>query len=224
MTYIFQFGPVFAAFDSLITGALLTIQLTGISVLFGLAVAILCTYGRLYGATWLRRSVAVYVEAIRNTPLLVQLFFVFFGLPAIGLKLSPNEAAVLTMAANLGAYASEILRSGVEAVPRGQIEAGLALGLRPAQIFRFVIFRPALRVAFPALASQFVLLLLGSSVVSAIAAEDLTAVANVLQSRTFRSFEVYFVVLLLYLGMAIFFRLAFRLLYRVLFERQGWTT
>ena len=125
------------------------------------------------------------------------------------------------MAANLGAYASEILRAGVEAVPHQQIEAALALGLRPLHIFRFVIFRPALRIAFPALGSQFVLLLLGSSVVSAIAAEDLTAVANVLQSRTFRSFEVYFVVLLLYLGMAILFRILFRALHRVLFERRG---
>lgn len=221
MTYIFQFGPVFAAFDLLLTGALLTIQLTTMSVLFGLVVAVLCSYGRLYGPRWMAGAVALYVEAIRNTPLLVQLFFVFFGLPAVGLKLGPNEAAVLTMSANLGAYASEILRAGVEAVPRQQIEAALALGLRPVQIFRFVIFRPALRVCFPALGSQFVLLLLGSSVVSAIAAEDLTAVANVLQSRTFRSFEVYFVVLLLYMGMAILFRMLFRVAYRILFERRG---
>ena len=221
MTYIFHFGPVFASFDDLLVGAWLTIRLTAMAVACGLVIAMLCTYGRIYGPRWAARTVIIYVEVIRNTPLLVQLFFVFFGLPAVGIRLSPNGAALLTMATNLGAYASEILRAGVEAVPHGQIEAGMALGLRPRQIFRHVIVRPALKIVFPALASQFVLLLLGSAVVSAVAAEDLTSVANVLQSRTFRAFEVYAVVLVMYLVMAIVFRAAFAVLYRVVFERGG---
>lgn len=221
MTYVFHFGPVFASFDELLIGAWLTIRLTAMAVACGLVLAVLCTYARLYGPRWAARLVLIYVEVIRNTPLLVQLFYVFFGLPAIGVRLSPNQAALLTMATNLGAYASEILRAGVEAVPHGQIEAGMALGLRPRQIFRFIIFRPALKIVFPALASQFVLLLLGSAVVSAVAAEDLASVANVLQSRTFRAFEVYAVVLAMYLAMAVSFRLAFRVLYRFAFERGG---
>jgi len=221
MTYIFHFGPVFASLDDLLLGAWLTIRLTAMAVACGLVLAVLCTYGRLYASRWTARVVIVYVETIRNTPLLVQLFFVFFGLPAIGIRLSPNQAALLAMATNLGAYASEILRAGVEAVPHGQIEAGMALGLRPRLIFRFVIFRPALKIVFPALASQFVLLLLGSAVVSAVAAEDLTSIANVLQSRTFRAFEVYAVVLVMYLVMAVVFRGAFAVLYRVVFERGG---
>ena len=220
MTYIFQFGAVFAAFDMLLEGAWLTIRLTTLAVLCGLVIALLCTYVRMNGPRWGARAVLVYIEFIRNTPLLVQLFFVFFALPMAGIKLSPNQAALLTMAANLGAYASEILRAGVEAVPREQIEAGEALGLRPAHIFRFIVFRPALKIVFPALASQFVLLLLGSAVVSAVAAEDLTSAANVLQSRTFRAFEVYAVVLALYLVMAVLFRLAFRLAYQLIFERR----
>jgi polar amino acid transport system permease protein len=221
MTYIFQFGAVFASFDDLLAGALHTIELTFVAVACGLLIAMACSYLRLYGPRWARVIVLFYIELIRNTPLLVQLFFVFFALPLAGIKLSPNQAALLTMATNLGAYASEILRAGVEAVPRAQIEAGAALGLRPAQIFRFVIFRPALKIVFPALASQFVLLLLGSAVVSAVAADDLTSVANVLQSRTFRAFEVYAVVLVMYLVMAIGFRLAFGGLYRAMFERRG---
>jgi polar amino acid transport system permease protein len=219
ISYTFQFGPVFAAFDELLNGAWLTIRLTTLAVLCGLAIAVACAYGRMNGPRWLGRMVKLYVEFIRNTPLLVQLFFVFFALPMAGLKLSPNQAALLTMATNLGAYASEILRAGVEAVPREQIEAGQALGLRAGQIFRFIILRPALRIVFPALASQFVLLLLGSAVVSAVAAEELTSVANVLQSRTFRAFEVYAVVLVIYLVMAVLFRMAFRLAYQLLFAR-----
>ena len=219
ISYTFQFGAVFAAFDELLNGAWLTVRLTTLSVLCGLAIAVVCAYARMNGPVWAKRVVKLYVEFIRNTPLLVQLFFVFFALPLAGLKLSPNQAALLTMATNLGAYASEILRAGVEAVPREQIEAGQALGLRAGQIFRFIILRPALRIVFPALASQFVLLLLGSAVVSAVAAEELTSVANVLQSRTFRAFEVYAVVLVIYLVMAVMFRMAFRLAYQLLFER-----
>ena len=224
ISYTFQFGAVFAAFDTLLEGAWLTVRLTTLSVLAGLALAVICAYARMSGPRWARVVVRAYVELIRNTPLLVQLFFVFFALPMIGVKFTPDQAALLTMATNLGAYASEILRAGVEAVPRTQIEAGEALGLRPLHIFRFIIFRPALRTVFPALASQFVLLLLGSAVVSAVSADELTSAANVLQSRTFRAFEVYAVVLVMYLAMAILFRLAFRLAYRALFERgKGWS-
>ena len=224
ISYTFQFGAVFAAFDQLLEGAWLTIRLTTISVLVGLAIAVVCANARMNGPRWAGILVRAYVELIRNTPLLIQLFFIYFALPMAGVKFTPDQAALITMATNLGAYASEILRAGVESVPRAQIEAGEALGLRPLHIFRFIIFRPALKTVFPALASQFVLLLLGSAVVSAVSAEELTSVANVLQSRTFRAFEVYAVVLLMYLVMATLFRLAFRLAYRALFERrQGWS-
>jgi polar amino acid transport system permease protein len=111
------------------------------------------------------------------------------------------------MTVNLGAYAAEILRGGIEAIPHGQIEAARALGLRPLLIFRFVILRPALRIVYPALVSQFILLMLGSSVVSSISAVDLTAITNTLQSTTFRSFEFYFAATFLYLLMALGFRL-----------------
>ena len=223
ISYTFQFGAVFAAFDTLLQGAWLTIRLTTLAVLAGLGIAVICAYARMSGPRWAGIVVRAYVEVIRNTPLLVQLFVVFFALPMTGVRLSPDQAALLTMATNLGAYASEILRAGVEAVPRAQIEAGEALGLRPVQIFRFIIFRPALKAVFPALASQFVLLLLGSAVVSAVSADELTSAANVLQSRTFRAFEVYAVVLAMYLVMATLFRLVFRLAYAALFERRGWS-
>ncbi|MDI1246905.1 MAG: amino acid ABC transporter permease, partial [Rhodoferax sp.] len=144
----------------------------------------------------------------------VQLFFFFFALPAIGLRWSPYTAALTAMVINLGAYATEIIRSGIESIPKGQIEAGLALSLRPLQVFRLIILKPAMRAIFPALSSQFILLMLSSAVVSAISADDLTSVAANLQSQTFRSFEIYIVVTLIYLALALAFSGIFRLIQR----------
>jgi polar amino acid transport system permease protein len=148
----------------------------------------------------------------------VQLFLIYLGLPALGIRLAPDTAALLAMTLNLGAYATEIVRAGIEAVPRGQIEAGRALGLKSWQIFRLVILVPALQAVMPALSSQFILVVLGSSVVSAISAEELTAVAGNLQSRTFRPFEVYLVVGAIYLGLVLGFQTVFAALERRLFR------
>jgi polar amino acid transport system permease protein len=199
MHYVFQFGVVWDNWDRLLDGALATLWMSAAAFLLGLGVAILCT---LVQKTRLRVLVRAYVEVIRNTPLLVQLFIVYFSLPAIGIQMDADNAAVLGLALNFGAYATEILRSGIEAIPHGQIEAATALGLRPLRIFRHIILMPALRVCYPGLASQFILILLGSSVVSAISAEELTSTVNSLQSTTFRSFEFYFAATFIYLAMA----------------------
>jgi polar amino acid transport system permease protein len=120
---------------------------------------------------------------------------------------------------SFGAYATEIVRAGVQSVPVGQIEVGLALGLKRLQIYRLIVLFPALKAVFPALASQFILLLLGSSVVSAISANELTAVANSLQSTTFRAFEVYIVATVMYLAIAVAFRGFFAAVYWFVFVR-----
>lgn len=219
MTYVFQFGIVFDRFPALIEGALLTIRLAALAMLFGLLVAVTCAYLRTSGPKPVRMLVAVYVEAIRNTPFLVQLYIIFFSLPAIGIRFEANQAALVAMIINLGAYATEIVRAGVQSVPVGQIEVGLALGLRRLQIYRLIVLFPAIKAVFPALASQFILLLLGSSVVSAISANELTAIANTLQSTTFRAFEVYIVVTLMYLAIAVAFRGLFALIYWTVFVR-----
>src|SRR6185369_17445454 len=137
----------------------------------GLLIGVAGAAGRVYGAPWLKRAIAVYVEAIRNTPLIVQLFLIFFGLPSAGLKFDADTAALVALSVNLGAYTIEIVRAGLEAIPRSQIEAGQSLGLSPIQIFRYVVIFPALRLMFPALASQFILLMLATSVVSQISAQ-----------------------------------------------------
>ena len=221
MTYNFDFGPVWLTMDQLLWGAWLTVRLTAISSIVGLLIAILCVLMRMHGGRIGRIVVSAYVEVIRNTPLLVQIFFIFFGLPTLGVRFDPTTAALVAMTANVGAYATEILRAGVESIPAGQSEAGFALGLSPMQIFRKIILPPAIRAVYPALSSQFIMLLLGSSVVSAISANDLTAIANTIQSQNLRSFEVYFIVIVLYLLMSILFRLAFNAIYKTVYQRKG---
>lgn len=214
MDYTFQFSDVFAAWPLLLKGTWITVQLSLVATVLGLAVAILCAWAKTSGPAPLRWVVQIYIELIRNTPFLVQLFFFFFALPAIGLRWSPYTAALTAMVINLGAYATEIIRAGIESIPKGQIEAGLALSLKPHQVFRLIILKPALRAIFPALSSQFILLMLSSAVVSVISAEDLTSVAANLQSQTFRSFEIYIVVTLIYLALALLFSGMFRLIQR----------
>jgi polar amino acid transport system permease protein len=208
MRYVFQFGVVADHWPALLAGALATLRLSLFAMAFGLAIAILCAFLRRGAPRPIALAVATYVEIIRNTPLLVQLFIIYFSLPGLGIRLEAEEAAVLGLSLNLGGYATEILRAGLDAIPKGQIEAGRALGLTRLQIFRLIMLFPALRIVYPALASQFVILLLGSSIVSAISAPELTGVTNTLQSTTFRAFEFYFVATGLYLLMAIAVRLA----------------
>ncbi len=207
MHYVFQFGVVRDNWPVLLEGALATLWMSVAAFVLGLAFAVVCVFARSSPFAPLRLAVRAYVEVIRNTPLLVQLFIVYFSLPSIGIRLDADEAAVIGLALNFGGYAVEILRSGIEAVPQGQIEAATALGLRKLRIFRHIVLFPAVRVSYPSLASQFILILLGSSVVSAISAEELTSIVNSLQSTTFRSFEFYFAALFIYLAMAAVARL-----------------
>lgn len=219
MSYVFQFGTVWRELDHLLLGAWLTLKLSALAMVLGLAVGIAGAQAKVSSSRMLRGLVQGYVEAIRNTPFLVQLFFIYFGLPSLGLRLTPDEAALLAMVVNLGAYATEIVRAGIEAVPKGQIEAGHSLGLKPWQIFRFVVLMPALRTVFPALGSQFILVMLASSVVSVISAEELTAVTDTIVARNFRSFEFYLVITGIYLAMSLGFQALFAAVDRALFAR-----
>jgi polar amino acid transport system permease protein len=160
------------------------------------------------------------VEAIRNTPLLAQLFFVYFGLPGIGLRLDAFVAALITLVVNLGAYTTEIVRGGIDAVPHGQLDAGFALGLTRLQVFFLIVLKPALQTMFPALASQFTLLMLSTSILSQIGVTDLFHMGSLIDSETYRSFEVYAVVCGFYLAAALTFRLLFAAIYRLAFTRR----
>lgn len=203
MQVTLDFGAVLAQWPLLARGVLWTLGLTAIAVLLGLAVGVACAWARSSGPLWLRAVCGAYVELIRNTPFIVQLFFVFFGLPSLGVRLSPEAASILAMVLNLGAYATEIVRAGLEATPRGQVEAALSLALTRRQVFTHVVLPPALKKVWPALVSQIVIVMLGSAVCGQIATEELSYAANVIQAQNFRTFEAYIVATMLYLLLAI---------------------
>ena len=218
MNYNFNFGPVLAAWPQLLQGAWVTIQLSAGAMVAGLIVGILGAVVKNAGPAPLRWLVDVYVEAIRNTPFLIQIFFIFFGLPALGVRFTPNVAALVALIVNVGAYAIEIIRAGIESINRGQVEAGIALGMKRGQIFRYVVMRPALRTVYPALTSQFIFLMLTSSVVSVISASDLAAAGNDINAKTFASFEVYLLVTAIYLALSIGFSALFSAIGRFAFS------
>jgi polar amino acid transport system permease protein len=212
MTYKLEFSALLPYWEDLASGLWFTIVLTVVSTIAGIAVGTLGASARTFGPKWLGAIVRVYVELIRNTPFIVQLFFIFFGLPALGLKLSETTAAFLAMVINLGAYSTEIIRAGIEAVPKGHIEAGVSLAMSRLEVLRYIVLRQAFAKIYPALSSQIIIVMLGSAVVSQISAPDLTYAANFIQSRNFRAFEVYFVVALIYLVLAIVLRYVLRII------------
>jgi polar amino acid transport system permease protein len=199
LDYKLDFSVVFDKFPELLWGALGTIGLAIAGMILAMIIGLVGVIARKSRYAWLRGLVVGFIELIRNTPFLVQIFFIFFALPEIGVKLSPTVTAIIALGVNGGAYAIEIIRGGVESIQRGQIEAGLALGLRPGQVFRMIVLKPALRAIFPSLTSQFVILTLTSSICTSIAAYELTSVAQRIESDTFRSFEVYFTITVMYL-------------------------
>lgn len=201
-----DFSVVFAQWPQLLNGLLLTVWLTLLAAVFGTTLGIACGVIRSKGPRWARWLIGLYVELIRNTPFIIQLFFIFFGLPGLGLKMTALTAAILANVINLGAYVSEIARSGIEATPNGQIEAAESLALDRWQIFTRVILPPALKRVWPALVGQMVIIMLGSAVCSQISTEELSYAANQIASTSFRNFETYIVVAGLYLLLSIALR------------------
>lgn len=220
MSYQLQFGDLSAYAGMFASGAAVTLALTAASTLLGVSVGVLGAAACESRYASLRRATFCYVEGIRNTPFLVQLFFVFFGLPALGIHIGEYTAAVAAMTLNLGAYSVEILRAGIRAVPRGHHEAAAALAMSPRETFVHVLLPQAFAKVFPALASQIVITMLGSAVVSQISVADLTYAASYVQSRNFRAFETYFLIALVYFAMALALRAALHAAGRRLFARN----
>ena len=189
MTEQLDFSALWPLWPELLAGLWVTVQLTVLATIGGLTIGIFGAAIRSGRPTWYSRIWGGYVELIRNTPFVVQLFFIVFGLPNLGLKMTAGEAALLAMVVNLGAYSTEIV-----------------LGLTRTQTFIQVILPPALQRIYPALVSQCIIVMLGSSVVSQVSYEELTFAANLIQSRTFLSFEVYLVTTGIYLMLSITMR------------------
>jgi polar amino acid transport system permease protein len=220
MNYNFRFEVLLRYQDEILNGVLLTIELSAITMVAGLLIGLAVAMASSSPQKILNVPARFYVEAIRNTPLLVQLFIVFFGFPSIGIMLDANSAALIALSINMGAYGAEILRAGFESVRRSQIEAGRSLGLTAGQTFRHVVLFQALKAIYPALASQFVLIMLATCVVSSIGVTELFHQAAFIDSRTYRSFEAYTLITLSYLVLTLGFRALFALIYWAVFVRR----
>ena len=220
MSIQLDFPAVLERWPSFLGGAVLTLELAAFATVLGAALGTFAAVGRGMRNALIAGSCKIYVEAIRNTPLLVQIFLVYFGLASLGLKFSAFTVAVAALTINAGAYAAEIMRAGFEAIPRGQLEAAEGLALSRFQVYWHIILLPAVEKVYPALTSQFVLLMLASSVCSQISAEELTAVANYIQSDTYRAFETYIIVAVLYILLSLVMRAGFWGLGLVLFPRR----
>ncbi|MEN9670414.1 MAG: hypothetical protein RL018_691 [Pseudomonadota bacterium] len=197
-----DFLAILSQWPLLLKGVAWTLALTTISATIGVVVGVVCAWSRASGPIWLKWAVGSYVELIRNTPFIVQLFFIYFGLPVAGVKLSAEIASVIAMVVNLGAYATEIIRAGIEATPKGQIEAAMSLALNRMQTFTRVVLPPALKKVWPALVSQIIIVMLGSAVCGQISTEELSYAANLIQSRNFRAFEAFIIATLIYLALS----------------------
>ena len=220
MSLQLDFPAVLERWPSFLAGAALTLELAVFATVLGALFGTLAAVGRGSHSALIAGACKVYVESIRNTPLLVQIFLVYFGLASLGLKLSAFTVAVAALTINVGAYTAEIMRAGFETIPRGQIEAAEGLALSRLQIYWHIILLPAIEKVYPALTSQFVLLMLASSICSQISAEELTAVANYIQSDTYRAFETYIIVAVLYIILSLVMRAGFWGLGLVLFPRR----
>lgn len=220
MNYTFDFASVLEQWPLLAEGAWVTVKLSFFATVLGFVLGTLCALARNSRLGWLRALAGGYVELIRNTPLLIQAYFLIFGLSSAGLTMPIMAGAVLALVINIGAYTCEIVRAGIESIPKDQLEAGECLALSRPQVFWHVVLRPAVERVYPSLTSQFVLLMLASSIMSAVGAEELLAVSNRIQSDTYRNFEVFIVLWGVYLALSWLMRLGFWLLAQVVFPRR----
>ena len=219
MNYSLDFSAPLAYWPDLLHGAWTTLALSLSATVFGFLLGVFCALTKSGKSLWLARLATAYVELIRNTPLLVQVFIVYFGLSSLGLQIGAFTAATIALVINVGAYTSEIVRAGIDSIPKGQLEAAECIALTRGQTLLHVILPPAIERVYPALTSQYVLLMLASSICSQISAEELTAVANRIQSDTFRSVETYLIVGGAYLVMSLIMRGIFWLIAMVAFPR-----
>jgi polar amino acid transport system permease protein len=180
-------------------GVFLTVEISFFAILLGLAIGILGAVARTSRFKILHIIGASYVEVFRNTPLLIQIFIIFFGLPGLGIKLSPYISGLTALVLYVGAYNTEVIRAGLEAIPKGQVEAAKSLGLTGVQTFRYVMLPQTFRISLPALGNNWVALVKNSSLVSVIGMVELTWVAYDLNALTFRSFELFGAATLFYL-------------------------
>lgn len=200
----FDFGLIWDSLPLLIAGAGVTIEITAISVGLGFILGLVVSVYRLSGWKILKAVAVCYVNILRGTPLLVQIFLIYFALPMlIGQRINPFLAAVAACSINSGAYVSEIFRAGIQAVDRGQMEAGRSLGLSWMQTMWYIILPQAFRKVIPPLGNEFISMTKETSLVSVIGFEELTRRGQLIIAKTYGSFEIWLTVAAIYLVMTL---------------------
>ncbi|EJN03742.1 amino acid ABC transporter permease [Herbaspirillum sp. YR522] len=220
MNFSLDFSSLAPYWPVFLRGAWLTLKMTTVAVIVGVSIGVIIAFAKSSKNILVARACGAYIEAVRNTPFLVQIFLLYFGLASLGVHMPTFAAAVLAMIINIAAYAAEIIRAGIDSVPRGQIEAAECLGLSTWRIRWHVMLQPAIERVYPALTSQFLLMMQASAMASQISAEELTAIANTVQSDTFRSLETYIVVAALYLVLSVLVKLLAYAFGEYIFKRR----
>ena len=200
----FNFDLVVNSFPLLLVGAGVTIKITALSVALGVVIGLFVGIARISRIKLLRVLAAIYVDFFRGTPLLVQIFLVYFALPVItGQRVDPFVAAIGSCGINSGAYVAEIFRAGIQSIDKGQMEAGRSLGMTWVQTMRYIIVPQAFKRVIPPLGNEFVALLKDSSLVSVIGFEELTRRGQLIIAKTYGSLEIWLSVAVIYLAMTL---------------------
>ncbi len=200
----FNWDLVMNSFPLLLTGAVVTVQITALSVALGVIIGLFVGVARICHVAPLRILAAVYVDFLRGTPLLVQIFLIYFALPVItGQRVDPFFAAIASCGINSGAYVAEIFRAGIQSIDAGQMEAGRSLGMTWMQTMRYIIVPQAFKRVIPPLGNEFIALLKDSSLVSVIGFEELTRRGQLIIARTYGSLEIWISVAIIYLAMTL---------------------
>lgn len=212
MSYTLQFGQVTPYLGYLAGGAWLALQIAAIAFVIGWAIGLVCASTLEYGPRPARWLVRIYVVFVLNTPLLVQIFFLYFALPDWGILLGSEQAVLIGMALNAGAYLTEIQRAGFRSIRRAEVEAAETLGFTRVQTIRHVILPHICKVLFPPLSNQYIILTMSTSIAAIFGVEELTGRAYNINAQTFRSLEVFSIAAVYYVLLTLF---ASALLYAV---------
>lgn len=220
MSYTLQYGQIWPFLPRLLEGAVVSLQIAVLAFFGGLLIGTTCAAIRSFGPRWLARLVGLYVVFFTNTPQLVQIYFLYFALPDMGILLSSFTAVVIGMTLNAGAYLTEIQRAGFESRRASEMEAAEVMGFTRLQQIRYVILPHVARVLFPPLSNQFIIVTLGTSMAAVFGVEELTGEAFNINSQTFRSIEVFTVTAGIYVVLTLAASLALAFMGRALFRAR----
>jgi len=210
MYFITEFVPKYLGY--LLRGAVVTLELSVISMIAGIVIGVACAIVMVAGGRVAKKPIQAYVSICRGVPLIVILLFIYFTLPEMGLRFNSFWAGVIGLSINLGAYLSEVFRAAILAVDTGQKQAGLSLGMKPVTIYRKIILPQAAIIAVPTVGGYFISLLKDCALVSFISVDELLRHGNYIISATFRTMDAYFLVGLIYYAMSMVAAKAIRML------------